>query len=163
MIAGLRSLSKLPQSLKDAGAHALIIDYNAAESEIHAAGLAALQIHGRIDVLVNNAATSIAGPVEELTDADFKTIFQTNFFGPVSLTRSLLPAMRAAQSGCIVNMSSIIGLVPWAGGGTYSATKAALESVSEVLRQELKRSLISPLPIVMLPLKVAVIQPLTFG
>lgn len=76
-----------------------------------------------------------------VSDSELKNQFQTNFFGAVSLIRSLLPAFREQRSGHILNISSIAGVSPFAGFGAYNATKAALESVSDTLSQELKREM----------------------
>ncbi len=92
--------------------------------------------HGRIDVLVNNAGRSHVGAVEETTDAELRSLFDVHVFGPAALVRAVLPHMRAAGSGAIVQMSSMGGQLSFAGFSAYSATKFALEGLSEALAAE---------------------------
>ncbi|VFB00759.1 oxidoreductase [Nocardia cyriacigeorgica] len=94
--------------------------------------------HGRIDVLVNNAGRTQVGAVEATTDAELRDLFDVHFFGPAALTRAVLPSMRERRSGAIVNLSSMGGQMSFAGFGAYSATKFALEGLSEALADEVK-------------------------
>jgi NAD(P)-dependent dehydrogenase (short-subunit alcohol dehydrogenase family) len=89
-----------------------------------------------VDVLVNNAGFALAGPVELLSDADVQRQFATNVFGLLSMTRTVLPAMRARASGRIINISSLVGRTTFPGMGVYGATKYAVEALSDALRQE---------------------------
>ncbi|MGV0838332.1 SDR family NAD(P)-dependent oxidoreductase [Mycolicibacterium thermoresistibile] len=91
---------------------------------------------GGIDVLVNNAGRGWFGSIENTDEADVRAMFELNFFAVLAVTRAVLPGMRARGGGWIINMSSVAGLCPTAGFGYYSATKAAVEAVSEVLRTE---------------------------
>ncbi|MEV6241936.1 oxidoreductase [Lentzea sp. NPDC051838] len=93
---------------------------------------------GRIDVLVNNAGRTHVGAVEETTDEELRSLFDVHLFGPAALTRAVLPHMRARKEGAIVQMSSIGGQLSFAGFGAYSATKCALEGLSEALADEVK-------------------------
>jgi len=102
-----------------------------------AAVAAAHERFGGIDVLVNNAGYGYRAAVEEGDDADVKQLFATNFFGPVTLIKAVLPGMRARRSGAIVNISSIGARRTPEGSGYYSATKAAIEGLSGSLRKEL--------------------------
>jgi NAD(P)-dependent dehydrogenase (short-subunit alcohol dehydrogenase family) len=104
---------------------------------------------GQIDVLVNNAGYGVAGAVEEVAEAEFMPMIDTNFFGLVRVTRAFLPYLRAQRSGHILNLSSISGLIGNQGGGYYNATKFAVEGLSEALAAEL-----APLGI-----KVTIIEP----
>src|SRR5215472_5799427 len=92
--------------------------------------------HGRIDVLVNNAGRSHVGALEETTDAELRALFDVHVFGPAALIRAVLPHMRARQSGAIVQISSMGGQMSFAGFSAYSATKFALEGMSEALADE---------------------------
>lgn len=89
-----------------------------------------------VDVLVNNAGFALAGPVEVLDGADVQRQFATNVFGLLTLTRTVLPAMRARGSGRIINISSLVGRTTFPGMGVYGATKYAVEALSDALRQE---------------------------
>ncbi|PCH37053.1 NAD(P)-binding protein [Wolfiporia cocos MD-104 SS10] len=136
VIATVRSLSKFPSSLRDAGAIPLILDLNGADAEIRKAGKKALEIYGHIDVLVNNAGFGLVSPVEELNLDDLRAQFQTNVFGALALTQALLPSFRERKSGHILNISSIAAFNGFASWSAYNASKAALESFSEALGQE---------------------------
>jgi NAD(P)-dependent dehydrogenase (short-subunit alcohol dehydrogenase family) len=92
--------------------------------------------HGQIDVLVNNAGRTHVGAVEETSDAELRSLFDVHLFGPWALTRSVLPHMRARRTGSIVQMSSMGGQMSFAGFSAYSATKFALEGMSEALADE---------------------------
>ncbi|MFD3992047.1 oxidoreductase [Streptomyces sp. NPDC058583] len=94
--------------------------------------------HGRIDVLVNNAGRTHVGSVEETSDAELRSLFDVHVFGPAALARAVLPHMRARRSGAIVQLSSVGGQMSMAGFGAYSATKFALEGMSEALAAEVR-------------------------
>ncbi|GAB1327790.1 oxidoreductase [Streptomyces sennicomposti] len=92
--------------------------------------------HGRIDVLVNNAGRTHVGAFEETTEQELRDLFDVHVFGPAALTRAVLPSMRERRSGAIVQMSSMGGQMSFAGFAAYSATKFALEGLSEALADE---------------------------
>jgi NAD(P)-dependent dehydrogenase (short-subunit alcohol dehydrogenase family) len=108
--------------------------------------------HGRIDVLVNNAGRSHVGATEETTDAELRDLFEVHVFGPAALVRAVLPHMRARRAGAIIQISSLGGQLSYAGFGAYSATKSALEGMSEALADEVR-----PLGI-----KVLIVEPGAF-
>ena len=97
-----------------------------------------LQKEGRIDILINNAGMGISGPVETALSDDIRLQMRTNFMGAVNVIQAVLPAMRKQKSGTIINISSIGGLMGLPFQGFYSASKFAIEGISEALRMELK-------------------------
>jgi NAD(P)-dependent dehydrogenase (short-subunit alcohol dehydrogenase family) len=107
------------------------------QSDVDAAIKAAVDRFGRIDVLINNAGYGIVGAFEETSDSELRALMETNFFGAINITRAALPTLRAQKSGAIVNISSLGGQLSFAGFSAYSATKFAIEGVSEALAQEM--------------------------
>jgi NADP-dependent 3-hydroxy acid dehydrogenase YdfG len=97
-----------------------------------------LKNEGRIDVLINNAGMGISGPVEFSSAEDIKLQMDTNFIGTVNVIQSVLPLMRKQGAGTIINFSSIGGIMGLPYQGFYSASKFAVEGLSEALRMELK-------------------------
>ncbi len=91
---------------------------------------------GAIDILVNNAGMEVRGPIEEVTDTEARRQFDTNVFGLLDVVRAVLPAMRERGSGVIVNVTSIGGLVSVPFGGIYTASKHAVEAISEAMHYE---------------------------
>ncbi len=93
---------------------------------------------GRLDAVVNNAGFGIAGAVEDTSVAEAMDLFATNFFGVLSVCRAVLPQLRAQGGGTIVNISSIAGRIGLPFQGLYSASKFALEGLTEALRMEVR-------------------------
>jgi len=136
VIATVRSLSKFPQSLKDAGAAPLELDLGISDAHIRKAGEEALGIHGYIDVLVNNAGFGSVTPVEEIDMDVLRAQFQTNVLGGILLMQLVLPQMRERKTGHIINVTSLAVHVSFPGLGAYAATKAAMDAFSEALSHE---------------------------
>ncbi len=106
---------------------------------IHAVVKHVLAAEGGIDVLVNNAGIHIPGALEDMPEADLRRVMDTNFFGVINVTRAVLPAMRKKNSGRIIMMSSVGGMISRATDSIYCASKWALEGMSEGLRYEVAR------------------------
>jgi NAD(P)-dependent dehydrogenase (short-subunit alcohol dehydrogenase family) len=96
------------------------------------------EVHGPIDVLVNNAGVERAASVEELSMSDFRAAMETNYFGAIRCIKALAPQMRKRRSGCIVNVTSVAGRITSAPLTAYCASKWALEALSEALAGEMK-------------------------
>ena len=103
---------------------------------VQAAVDAAVDRFGRIDVLINNAGNFYAGFFEEITPDDFRAQVETNLFGPLNVTRAVLPVMRAQRSGIVVTISSTAGLIGQEFCSAYAASKFALEGFMESLAPE---------------------------
>ena len=97
---------------------------------------AAIAGFGQIDVVVNNAGHGLVGALEELADEHIRAVMATNVFGAMAVTRAVLPHMRARRQGCIVQMSSVGGVVGNPGHAIYATSKFALEGMSEALAGE---------------------------
>ncbi|MES2579621.1 MAG: oxidoreductase [Pseudomonadota bacterium] len=116
----------------------IALDVNSEES-IETALSEIIKIEGRIDLVVNNAGFGVApGGAEESSIVQTKMIFDTNFFGIVRMTRAVVPYMRKQGEGRIINIGSILGLIPAPYMATYAATKHAVEGFSESLDHELR-------------------------
>ena len=135
--------AKYPQTAK-----ALALDVTK-QAQVDAAIEQTVAKFGRVDVLVNNAGYGVAGAIEEVSEAEFMPMFETNVFGLLHVTRAFLPQLRKQRSGHILNLSSIGGVVASPGMGYYNATKFAVEGLSEALAGEL-----GPLGI-----KVTIVEP----
>jgi NAD(P)-dependent dehydrogenase (short-subunit alcohol dehydrogenase family) len=107
------------------------------DSSVKEAVAQILQKSGRIDVLVNNAGYGLRGAIEEVSLDEWKRQFETNFYGVIRVTQAVLPQMRAQRSGAIVNISSVLGRMAIPFSGPYTASKFALEGLTETLRYEL--------------------------
>ncbi len=136
VFASARNRNDLAELERRENLEALALDVTDGGS-IRSAVEAALSRAGRIDALVNNAGYGQYGAVEEVTLDEWREQFEVNLFGAIAVTQAVLPAMRKAGSGTIVNVSSVAGraAVPFA--APYSSTKHALEAVSDALRVEL--------------------------
>lgn len=99
---------------------------------------ALIEQEGRIDVLINNAGVGITGALEEMPLNEIKNNFDTNFFGPIAMMQAVLPHMRSQNNGLIINITSIAGYMGLPYRGAYSASKGALELITEATRMETK-------------------------
>ena len=97
-----------------------------------------LELENRIDVLINNAGIGITGPMEETPHEEVLKAFATNFNGPLNVMNNVLPVMREQKNGLIINITSIAGYMGLPFRGIYSASKGALEIVTESYRMETK-------------------------
>jgi len=109
------------------------------DASVAAAVAEVMRREGRIDLLVNNAGVGVApAGAEESTIEQAQSIFDTNFFGMVRMTRAVLPHMRAQGAGRIINIGSVLGFLPMPYGALYAATKHAVEGYTESLDHELR-------------------------
>ncbi len=124
--------------LQAEGFEAPLLDYDD-ENSIHAALKEVLAATGgTLDALFNNGAYAIPGAVEDLPTDALRAIFESNFMGWHTLTRAVIPVMRAQGHGRIVQCSSVLGLITMPWRGAYNATKFALEGLTDTLRQEMR-------------------------
>jgi len=129
--------SRNPQKILNSVFPLIALDVRSGESIAHAVSHI-IAISGRIDVLINNAGVGITGPLEEIPAAEIKNNFETNFFGPIEVMKAVLPQMRSQKSGLIINITSIAGYMGLPYRSVYSASKGALELITEALRMEVK-------------------------
>lgn len=129
--------SRNPERITNSVFPLLKLDVRNSES-IHHAIAEVIRISGRIDVVINNAGVGIIGPLEEIPLEEIRNNFETNLFGPIEVMKAALPQMRAQKSGLIINITSIAGYMGLPYRAVYSASKGALELVTEALRMEVK-------------------------
>lgn len=130
-----------------------VIDMDVREDTSVAAAFALILAQGPVDVLINNAGVMYLGITEAFSIAQAREQMETNYFGCIRTMQAVLPAMRAARSGLIINCSSIVGQISPPFFSTYTATKHALEAYSQGLRYE-----VSPFGV-----DVALVEPGPFG
>lgn len=118
----------------------LVLPLDLAQGETFAAAVARVQAHfGRIDVLINNGGVSQRALATEATAESERRLMEVDYFGPVELTKAVLPVMRAQRSGRLVVVSSVMGYIGTPGRSTYAAAKHALHGYFDSLRAELWR------------------------
>jgi NAD(P)-dependent dehydrogenase (short-subunit alcohol dehydrogenase family) len=142
VVATMRNLGRdtaLREAVAADGLPISIFQMDVDSDESVAAAAAAIRSQaGAIDVLVNNAGIERTGAIETLAFEDFKATMETNYFGAVRTIRAWLPEMREQRRGCIINVSSVAGKIACSPLAPYSASKYALEALSEALAQEVR-------------------------
>jgi len=133
--------------------HIAVVEMDVASDASVTAGFAAILAEGPVDVLINNAGIMYLGLTEAFSVAQAREQMETNYFGAIRAMQAVLPAMRAAGQGLIINTSSLVGRISPPFFGTYTATKHALEGYSQAMRYEL-----SPFGV-----DVAIVEPGPFG
>lgn len=138
VVATTRSSSRLLSALAETNTESLLaLDVSLTnEADVVRAVAAANERFGHIDVVVNNAGYGYLGAIEETTAADVTSMFDVQINGTWNVLRAVVPQMRAAGSGHIINISSILGILSFPGWGLYCAAKYALEGLSESLAAE---------------------------
>ena len=131
--------------------HVLALDVTDAGA-VRKAVEAAFQLHGRIDVIVNNAGYGLLSTVEEATDEEIEQVFAVNFDGTRRVIQAALPHLRAQRSGHIVNITSMAAVAPNPGSGYYAAAKMAVEGMSQSLARE----------VALLGIRVTLVEPSAF-
>ena len=129
--------SRNPEKITNSLFPLIALDVRNAESIQHAVQKV-ISISKRIDIVVNNAGVGITGPIEEIPTEEMRNNFETNFFGPIEVIKAILPQMREQKSGLIINITSIAGYMGLPYRGIYSASKGALEIVTEAISMEVK-------------------------
>ncbi|MDX1828412.1 MAG: SDR family oxidoreductase [Lutibacter sp.] len=129
--------SRNPSKIKNHPFKLIPLDVTNLES-INNAVKMVISEEGKIDVLINNAGMGITGPIEDTPTDEMRKVFETNFFGAIDTMKAVLPQMRKQKSGLIINVTSIAGYMGLPFRGIYSATKGALELVTEAINMEVK-------------------------
>ena len=129
--------SRDPERVLNSAFPLVALDVKNSES-IHLAVAKIIATTGRLDIVINNAGVGITGPLEEIPMKEIKNNFDTNFFGPIEVMKVVLPQMRQQKSGLIINVTSIAGYMGLPYRSVYSASKGALELITEALRMEVK-------------------------
>ncbi len=153
VIATSRSIDLLLEKIVDHKDNLLPVELDITnEKDIQNTISNGIEKFGRIDVVVNNAGYNLLGNIEELSDSEFRQTMAVNVFAMAHIIRNVLPHLRWQKSGHIINTSSMMGYMGYAGNGSYNASKYAVIGLSEALAQE-----VAPFGI-----KVTVLAPGTF-
>ncbi|KAE9410008.1 3-oxoacyl-reductase [Gymnopus androsaceus JB14] len=137
VIATARRLSAI-EDLRAKGARVFSLDVNDNVEELGKFAQKSIDAFGQVDILVNNAGWLLGGAVEENTPEEVQSQFNTNFFSVINVTNAFLPHFRGRKTGMIVNISSQGSYLALSGAGIYSATKAALDCLTECWADELR-------------------------
>ncbi|RHZ59307.1 hypothetical protein CDV55_106678 [Aspergillus turcosus] len=135
VIATARTVAKIAH-LRDAGAAIMQLDVTASQEELDQKASDAIAIYGKVDILVNNAAYTQFGTLEDMDPGDYISQFTTNVFGTINTTRAFLSHFRKRREGVIVNIGSMAAWESYPAVGAYCASKAALRYATEALSQE---------------------------
>lgn len=137
VVVTARHLEAINDFGKDFPDQVLLLEVDVTKpADIKTAVQEAIKKFGRIDMLVNNAGNYVVGAIEEVPEAETRKIFETNFFGVLTLIQTILPIMRQQHSGHIINIAGAAGLIATQGIGIYNASKFAVEGMTEALAQE---------------------------
>jgi NAD(P)-dependent dehydrogenase (short-subunit alcohol dehydrogenase family) len=142
VFAGMRNTAKADALLEAAAAEQLdieVIQLDVCDNDSIKAAFAKVEETGPVDLLVNNAGIGGSSPLELTPEAEHRQMFETNYFGVVNCIQAVLPSMRERQTGCIVNITSAVGLLATPNQIAYSASKWALECLGEALAHEVYR------------------------
>jgi len=142
VFAGMRNLAKADALEDIARAQNLpieIVQLDICDAESVESAFADILARGNVDVLINNAGIGGASPLELTPEDEHKQMFETNYFGAVRCIQAVLPSMRERGAGCIVNITSAVGLIATPNQIAYSASKWALECLGEALAHEVFR------------------------
>lgn len=142
VFAGMRNLAKagpLEAAAAEAGLPITVVELDICDGGSVDAAFATPDAHGPVDLLVNNAGIGGASPLELTPEDEHRQMFETNYFGAVRCIQAVLPGMREHGSGCIVNVTSAVGLLATPNQIAYSASKWALECLGEALAHEVYR------------------------
>lgn len=142
VFAGMRNLGKAKTLQEAAAAESLdvqVIELDVCSRTSVTAAFQLVEATGPVDLLINNAGIGGASPLELTPEAEHRQMFETNYFGAVSCIQAVLPSMRERKTGCIVNITSAVGLMASPNQIAYSASKWALESLGEALAHEMYR------------------------
>uniref|UniRef100_A0A803PD55 Ketoreductase domain-containing protein n=1 Tax=Cannabis sativa TaxID=3483 RepID=A0A803PD55_CANSA len=135
VVATSRSVRSMSDLEQDSRFFLQELDVRSEESVQHALSTV-LERFGQIDVLVNNAGVQCVGPVAEVPLSAFQSTFDTNLFGPIRLIQAVVPHMASRRKGTIVNVGSVTALSPGPWTGAYTASKAAVHSLTDSLRSD---------------------------
>jgi len=123
-------------SLRSENLEPLALDVTDPDSIARAVGAVIERTGGRIDMLINNAGLNASGPLAEMPLQEIRALFETNVLGLLAVTQAVFPHMAKAKQGRIVNIGSVVGVLPTPFAGPYCASKSAVHMLSEVLRME---------------------------
>jgi NAD(P)-dependent dehydrogenase (short-subunit alcohol dehydrogenase family) len=136
---GEAALNEVVQECAESGGQAIAVPTDVSDAQaVRELAQRTLQRYGRIDVWVNNAAVSVFGPFQDIPEEDFRRVLDVNVMGYVYGARAALPVMREQGHGVLVNVSSVVGVVPQPYTHPYTMSKFAIRALSASLRQELQ-------------------------